>query len=119
MAVTFDFDFSDLASRLNKDRGRGTKAALNSAGKRAVDSVASATPVNTGLTARSWRYTVDGDSVTVVNDNVQNGVNVAVLLDSGHATGTGGFVPGQHYIRPAIKPSIEQFGGDIEEVYGL
>jgi hypothetical protein len=82
-----------------------------------VNALASATPVDSGLTASSWGYEIeaDGDSVAIrwVNNNINNGANVAVLLQYGHATGTGGYVSGYDYINPSIQPIFDQIAEDV------
>lgn len=67
-----------------------------------------ATPKKTGKTASSWSYEIirKGNKVTIQyrNSNVNDGANVAVLIQYGHGTGTGGYVKGIDYINPALKP---------------
>jgi len=75
--------------------------------------LASVTPSDTGLTAASWGYiiTAKKDSVSIIwtNSNVtENGTPIAILLQYGHGTGTGGYVQGTDYINPAIKPIFDE-----------
>lgn len=77
-----------------------------------------ATPVDSGLTASSWFYEIveRDDNTTVLrfcNANVHNGVNVAVILQYGHATGTGGWVEGIDYINPVIQPIFNRMVKNI------
>lgn len=93
---------------------------LNEFGEMGVDALRQATPVDTGLTADSWYYTVKYDShtsgtITWANSNVNNGVNIAIILDFGHGTGTGGYVAGKHFIAPAIQETFEQIEQMIDE----
>lgn len=85
--------------------------ALEKYGKIGVDALARATPKRSGKTAQSWQYEVeisDGTaSITWTNTNINKGVNIAVILDVGHGTGTGGYVRGLNYIDPAIQPIFE------------
>lgn len=82
-----------------------------------VAALASATPARSGLTAASWSSEVrvgSGTSEIIwTNSNVNNGVNIAVILQYGHGTGTGGYVAGEDYINPAIKPVMDQIATDI------
>lgn len=82
-----------------------------------VSALASATPVDSGLTAASWDYEVKtsrgSQSITWTNSNVVNGTPVAIMLQYGHGTGTGGFVSGRNYINPAIKPVFDQIAEDV------
>lgn len=77
-----------------------------------VVALANATPVDSGLTASSWTYEirVSGESATInwVNTNVNKGVNIAVILQYGHGTGTGGYVQGRDYINPAMRPIFDR-----------
>lgn len=92
--------------------------------RRGVDALSRATPVDSGLTANSWSYGIEGNrkrfTITWYNSNIHNGFPVAIGLQYGHGTGTGGWVEGQDYINPAIQPELEQIAEDIwEEVKGL
>ena len=87
-------------------------------GQEGVEALASATPVNSGLTAGSWSYEIrkDRDDCAIywTNSNDQDGwFNVAIGLQYGHATGTGGWVEGIDYINPAIQPIFEKIAEDI------
>ena len=81
-------------------------------GRRGVLALASATPLDTGNTAFAWDYEIEvkGDKVYIfwTNDNVESGVNIALILQYGHGTGTGGYVEGIDYINPAIRPIFDQ-----------
>ena len=88
-----------------------------SAGQRGVAALAAATPVDSGLTAASWGYEVEstGDTTTIswTNSNNMSGVNIAIILQYGHGTGTGGWVAGRDYIMPAIKPIFDSIADDV------
>ena len=75
-------------------------------GKEGVDALAKATPKDSGKTADSWDFEITSErgktSIDWTNDNVNDGVNVAVLLQYGHGLDGGGYVPGQNYINPAM-----------------
>lgn len=84
---------------------------LEKYGQAGVEALASATPSDSGKTASSWSYeivqTSGGYSIFWHNSNVNKGVNIAVILEYGHGTGTGGYVHGIDYIKPAIRPIFE------------
>ena len=84
---------------------------LNACGRRGVEALSSATPVDTGNTAGSWYYTISrtggGYKITWRNSNIHKGQLIAVLLQYGHGTGTGGYVQGRDYINPAIRPIFD------------
>lgn len=85
---------------------------LHKYGELGVESLRQATPVDSGETAAAWGYeiqkTSDGASIFWTNDNVNDGVNIAVILHYGHGTGTGGYVQGREYITPAIRPIFDE-----------
>lgn len=87
-------------------------SSLESQAAKGVSALIAATPADSGLTANAWRYEIDRTSTTwtvwFINDNVQNGFNVAVGLQYGHATGTGGWVEGYDYINPALRPIFDE-----------
>lgn len=69
------------------------------------------------MTADAWRYEIErkSDSTTIyfINDNEDGGFNVAVGLQYGHATGTGGWVPGYDYINPALRPIFDMIADAV------
>ena len=96
---------------------------LEKYGKMGVEALAAATPRDSGETAQSWTYEIvqeDGRlAVHWENTNVQNGVNIAVILQYGHATRNGGWVEGIDYINPAMKPIFERMAKEAwKEVIG-
>ena len=101
---------------LKTDRTSKILKILKKYGEAGVDLLAEATPKQTGLTAASWNYEIwkDGDvySVFWTNSNIQNGIRIAVILDLGHATRTGGYVEGRNYIKPAIRPVFDTIAGE-------
>jgi hypothetical protein len=90
---------------------------LDRFGREGVAALAAATPVDSGLTANSWGYNVvesKGEKgVEWYNSNVNNGARIAILLQYGHGTGTGGWVQGRDYINPAIQPIFDRMAKEI------
>lgn len=90
---------------------------LHKYGQEGVEVLSAATPQETGETASSWFYeiVISGGSYSIVwkNSHVENGVNIAVIIQYGHGTGTGGYVRGIDYINPAIKPIFEKIKNDV------
>lgn len=93
---------------------------LSAYGEQGVAALANATPKRTGKTADSWTYKVSnsGDTWFIgwYNHNAPEGVPVAILLQYGHGTGTGGYVAGQDYINPAIRPIFDQIASSVWKV---
>lgn len=87
-------------------------AQLDRFGQQGVAALSAATPVDSGETAMSWTYEIiqDSTSYSIVwgNTNVVNGRPIAILLQYGHGTGTGGYVQGRDYINPAMRPIFDQ-----------
>lgn len=105
----------DFTSKMSSSRS--LYAGLESLAQRGVDALASATPIDSGLSAQSWSYEIevkDGHVfISWVNTNLVNGVPVVVLLQYGHGTGTGGYVMGRDFINPAIQPIMEQIASEL------
>lgn len=105
-------DFSKTESFLKKLRKLDLDSVLRKYGELGVQALASATPVETGKTAASWDYKIEKGkgvvTITWTNSNVNNGVPIALLIQYGHGTGTGGYVQGRDYIKPAILPIFNQ-----------
>lgn len=89
---------------------------LDAYGREGVAALKSATPVDTGLTADSWYYTIERQNGKVKlnfhNSNINNGVPIAIILQYGHATNNGGWVEGVDYINPALKPIFDKLAQD-------
>lgn len=105
-------DFSKLTRFLEKAKEAVRLGDLDKYGREGVAALASATPVDTGLTANSWYYKIEHNdgtaTISFFNSNVQNGVPIAIILQYGHGTGTGGWVQGRDYINPAIQPIFDK-----------
>lgn len=92
--------------------------------QRGVEALSRNTPIESGLTASSWEYGIEGNrksfTITWYNSHINNGFPVAIGLQYGHGTGTGGWVEGRDYINPAIQPEMDKIAEDIwKEVKSL
>ncbi len=85
---------------------------LDRYGREGVLALQSATPIDSGLTAQSWQYKIERSnerlSISFYNTNINNGVNIAIILQYGHGTRNGGWVEGRDYINPAIQPIFDK-----------
>lgn len=101
-------DFSKLTRFLEKSKEAVRLGDLDKYGREGVAALASATPVDSGLTANSWYYKIENKNgsakISFYNSNIQNGVPVAIIIQYGHGTKNGGWVQGVDYINPAIQP---------------
>lgn len=90
---------------------------IDSHAQRGVDALRAATPYDTGMTASMWEYdvVVENGGVTIwwLNTNVNGGFNVAIGLQYGHGTGTGGWIPGYDYINPALQGVFDEIADAV------
>ena len=105
-------DFSKLTSYLEKAKEVPHLGILNKYGREGVAALESATPVDSGLAAHSWGYEIEQGKgfarIIFTNSDIENGFPVAIMIQYGHGTGTGGWVEGRDYINPAIQPIFDK-----------
>ena len=109
-------DFSKLSRYLERVKEAARIGVLDKYGREGVAALASATPVESGKTAGSWYYEIkrQNGSVSIIfkNSNINKGVPIAIILQYGHGTGTGGWVEGRDYINPAIQPIFDRIADE-------
>lgn len=109
--------FQKTKKLFEENRDSKIQAILERYAKVGIDALYLATPVDSGETARSWGYeiqkTKNGFSIVWTNSNIVDGVSVAILLQYGHATNSGGYVEGRDYINPALRPIFDRMAADI------
>ena len=97
--------------------GINYRAMLEKYGQEGVTALSLATPRDTGETANSWSYTIKdtrgGAEISWMNSNRVDGVPIAIILQYGHVTGSGGYVQGIDYINPALKPIFDKIANDV------
>lgn len=112
-------NFNNLEKLINRVLRHDYLNILSEYGKKGVEALRSATPVDTGLTRDLWSFEiVSGHNKTSIywsNSNIQNGVSVAIILQYGHGTRNGGFVQGIDYINPAMQPIFQQMANEAWE----
>lgn len=110
--VTSKGDFKKTVKFLKDIKSSDYKHILDKYGKLGVTKLAQATPSETGRTANSWEYRIEQGrnqaKIIWYNTNFNKGVSIALLLQYGHGTGTGGYVKGIDYINPAMKPVFKE-----------
>lgn len=110
--ITTKGDFNNTFRFLNKMSKFQINKILEKYGQMGVEALRSATPVDSGKTAESWGYEIsvgkEGATIHWTNTNQNKGVYIAVILQYGHGTGTGGYVQGVDYINPAIRPVFDK-----------
>ena len=109
-------DFSKTMRFLTRAKGMNISQLLNKYGQEGVAALASATPTESGRTAESWYYEIEASrssaTITFLNSHVNKGVPIAIILQYGQGTGTGGWVQGRDYINPAIQPIFDKIATD-------
>lgn len=114
LGITFSErgDFKNTTKWLEKALNAFNRSVFDKYGRMGVDALSEATPIDTGLTASSWYYEIHKTdtmvSINFMNSNRNKGVPIALILQYGHGTGTGGYVQGRDYINPAIQPVFEE-----------
>lgn len=112
--------FKKTEAFLNKVSKQSIYGSLDRYAREGVSALESATPVESGLTATSWNYEITRTrgsySITWTNSNLVNGIPVAILLQYGHGTGTGGYVQGEDYINPTLKPIFDRIAREVWKV---
>lgn len=113
-------DFHNTDRFLSKAKNLDLSSPLRAIAQKGVRALASATPVDSSLTANSWGYEIrtsaSSSSISWINSHKVDGVNIAIILQYGHGTGTGGYVAGRDYINPAIQPIFDQIADDVWKV---
>ena len=118
--VTFSSrgNFENIDRWLGRMSRREIFSALDGYARQGVDALAAATPTATGETAASWDYEIHKTfgtySIRWTNSHVDDqGTPIAILLEVGHGTGTGGYVEGIDYIMPAIRPIFDAIAESV------
>lgn len=115
--LTASGSFNKTDAFLSKMKRGDIFKTLEKYGQAGVAALASATPRESGLAANSWTYEIERGrgtySITWLNTNIENGFPVAIMLQYGHGTGTGGWVAGRDYINPAIQPIFDKIADEV------
>lgn len=85
--------------------------------QRGVRALSQATPKDSARAAASWAYKIESSqtktTITWTNSDIENGFPVVIMLQYGHGTGTGGYVQGQDFINPAIRPIFDEIAKTV------
>lgn len=102
---------------LNKASDLKIERVFEKYARKGVEALSAATPFDSGKTAESWDYSIENKGgktrIDFINTNINKGVNIAIILQYGHGTGTGGYVEGRDYINPAIRPVFDEIAEDL------
>lgn len=117
LELTSSGSFSNLDKFLRGVTRGSIMSQLQRYGQDGVNALASATPIESGETRNLWSFDVKKTggsySITWTNSHVENGVPIAIILQYGHGTGTGGYVQGRDYINPAMRPVFDNIADKV------
>lgn len=112
-------DWHDTTRWLQRHKDLDFINMLEEYARQGVKALAAATPVDTGKTASSWEYSItkskNGFSIYWHNTNVNNGVPIVILIQYGHVSKNGTYVPGYDFINPTIQPIFDEITNRISE----
>lgn len=117
ISIKHSGSLKNIEGWFHRDRKKRLYKLLNDYGQRGVELLRDATPVDTGRTAAGWKYEIAvgarGVSLYWTNDNVNDGVPIALVIQYGHATRSGGYVEGIDYINPALAPIFKKMADTL------
>ena len=110
-------DWKDTETILRKMESHDLYRNLDRYGAMGVSALRDSTPEETGETAHSWDYIITAETGSIridwVNYHVNEGVNIAVIIQYGHGTRHGGYVVGRDYINPTMRPIFDKIADDV------
>lgn len=108
--------FNNMERYLKRVGRWNPRSMLEKHAQAGVNALRIATPSDSGLAANSWGYIITGNggvwTITWTNSDIEDGFPVAISIQLGYSTGTGGYIPGRDYINPALRPIFEQLAAD-------
>lgn len=124
--VSVKGDFKNTEKYLKGVASKDYRSILEKYAIKGLKALIEATPIDTGVTADSWGYKIQNDTkgVTIEWFNINTidgyayggqGTPIVILLQYGHATGTGGYVEGYDFINPAIRPVFDELSQELWE----
>lgn len=117
ISMTVKGDFKETTDFLKSIKERRQYHLLEQYAKEGVEALKEATPKRSGLTSESWGYEIKQTSnkitITWTNDNFNQGVPIALVIQYGHGLPQGGYIQGIDYINPAIQPIMERMSNEI------
>lgn len=109
--------FNHIERFFNKYKDIRVEGILRKVGEEGVEALSIATPKDTGKTAASWYYELEeeGGRYKVIwkNSNIHRGINIALIIQTGHGTRNGGYVEGVDYINPALRSIFENMAEEV------
>lgn len=116
ISVSIKGDFKKTNSFLERCANIFKLGVLDKYGRRGVDALRAATPVDSGETANAWYYRVirnrNGVAIEWLNSSENEGIPIVILLQYGHGFDGGGYYEGLDFINPAMRPIFQQIADD-------
>lgn len=107
-------DFKDTYRFFDKLDRFDPLSVLHKFGEMGVTLLAGATPYDTGETASKWSYKIEGNreryTITWMNSEAAGSAPLVLLLQYGHNTKDGYWLPGRDFINPALYPIYDMIG---------
>lgn len=104
-------ELNNVIKKIEVRRKNANTITLEKYAKLGLAELILATPVDSGKTALSWRYEIIKEknkyTISFCNDNVNNNVPIAIILQYGHSTKNGAWIEGTDYINPAIEKTFK------------
>lgn len=117
ITFTHKGNFNKIEDFFKKSVNKNYIRILEKYGREGVLVLASATPIDSGETAKCWNYKITNQPgrirLTWTNSNIVDDVPIAIIIQYGHGTGNGGYIQGRDYINPAIRPIFDIITNDI------
>lgn len=116
-SVVTSGSFDETLAFLKRINTLDFRRILESHAQMGVTALIAATPIDSGLASHSWSYEIEQGngycSIVWINNDIENGFPVALMLQLGHGTGTGGYVQGVDYINPALRPIFDKIADAV------
>lgn len=110
-------DFKNTEKYFNSLMQKDYLKILEFYGEKGVEALMAATPIDSGLAASSWGYSIEQENgqtkLIWTNSDIEGGYNIVILIDRGHATKSGSWVPGLHFIDETISPIIAELAREV------
>ena len=117
ISISNSGSFNKTDKFLKKMSENSIYSVLQKYGEIGVAELAAATPIHSGRTSNAWDYRVIIDRTNArvqwYNNNENQGFSVAIGLQYGHGTGTGGYVIGRDYINPTMRPIFDTIADQV------
>lgn len=116
ITITSQGDWKRTTQWFKKARSPKYRESLQRFAYAGLDALRNATPVDSGETAAAWGFEIVQNrrftKIVYTNSNNPGGAPIAVMLQYGHGTGSGGWVQGRDYINPATRRIFDKMADD-------